>query len=233
MPIATCPRCDTKLDVDDADLGYKVECPQCQSIFPAIAESVKGRRGGSRRRYDDDDDFDPDEEYRRRDTLDPRHRTRDLQRAEATISKPADGMIWTAAITIVLGLIAAGIMGAIGWGKVNNGVMQQDEEDGYELLAYAFIFGIISPIYHILILIGAQKAKRLEGTSWGTMSAIMGIGTIILCSPCIIVSCISTGYGIWLLVAMSKPEVKKAIRWNAQPPPRHRGSPLEDDDAPR
>jgi hypothetical protein len=230
MPIVQCPRCQSELDVEDADIGHKVECPQCQAIFPAIIDDDRGwRKRDDRPRYDEE--YDPDDEYRRRNELDPRDRTRDLMRAEALIAKPANGLIWTAGITIILGLIAAGIMAVLGMDKMNGGVAQQG--DGVALLFYAFAFGIISPIYHGVMLVGAQKAKRLEGSGWPMAAAIMGISTIVLCGPCTIVSCFSTGYGIWMLVTMSKPEVKKALRWNKQAPPRHRGSPLEDDDAPR
>jgi predicted Zn finger-like uncharacterized protein len=229
MPIVQCPRCQSELDVDEADIGHKVECPQCQAVFPAILDDDRGwRRRNDRPSYGNE--YDPDDEYRRRDEYDPRDRTHDLQRAEAMIAKPANGLIWTAGITIVLGLIGAGIMAVLGIEMVNNGGIGQ-QGDGVALLFYAFCFGILSPIYHLVMLVGAQKAKKLEGSGWPTAAAIMGISTIALCGPCTIVSLFATGYGIWMLVTMSKPEVKRGLRWNAMAPPRHRGSPLEDDDA--
>jgi predicted Zn finger-like uncharacterized protein len=207
MPIVQCPRCRAELDVDDADLGHKVECPQCQAVFPAVLDDDR-----SWRRNDLDD---REDEYRRRDELDPRNRTRDLERAEAVISKPANGLIWTSAITIVLGLILAGILGVVGYDKVENG-RGMDRDKGVEFIVYAVFAGIVSPIWHLVMLVCAQKAKKLEGTGTAITAGILGIVTFVTCGPCTILSIFAMSYGIWLIVAVSKPEVKRALRWSKE-----------------
>ena len=35
MPVVSCPSCSAKVQIEDRDLGYDVECPYCQKIFPA------------------------------------------------------------------------------------------------------------------------------------------------------------------------------------------------------
>lgn len=39
MPVTRCPHCRTELEIDDADFGYRVQCPACQSAFTPEAES--------------------------------------------------------------------------------------------------------------------------------------------------------------------------------------------------
>lgn len=33
MPVARCPRCESPVTIDDADLGHHVECPTCRAVF--------------------------------------------------------------------------------------------------------------------------------------------------------------------------------------------------------
>ncbi len=73
VEIAPCPGCQARLSVATADLGVDVECPHCQTIYPAvrpgqqplpkaekrIADVVESITPRSKRPRDDDDDERP------------------------------------------------------------------------------------------------------------------------------------------------------------------------------
>lgn len=40
MPVVHCPHCRTELDLDDVDVGYRVQCPACHSAFtPEVTDA--------------------------------------------------------------------------------------------------------------------------------------------------------------------------------------------------
>ncbi len=73
VEIAPCPGCQARLSVATADLGVDVECPHCQTIYPAVRPSqqplpkaekrdavvVESNTPRSKRPRDDDDDERP------------------------------------------------------------------------------------------------------------------------------------------------------------------------------
>jgi hypothetical protein len=230
----TCPKCSRPLRVPDKLMGQAVKCPSCLEQFTATAEMCGQpptpigkeafrppaesplsrddleRRAADDDRYrsgdvppraappslpprlddDEDDDFTDDRAYRR-----GRRRELALER----VSGPANGLIAVGIIGIIMTVIGflANVI------QVANPGPGQAPEDA----AVAFVSTPIALVTSILVLIGAQKMRRLE--SYGMAKAAAIIAMIPCISPCCI---LGLPFGIQAFNALNDPDVKDAFR---------------------
>jgi hypothetical protein len=239
MPIQlTCPACDRPLRVPDDLIGKDVKCPSCLNQFVATAAGITpssappeetyraaaeqptlpqpGVEAATQRtdafratelqptlpgrlpRLDDyEDDDDDDYPIRRR-------RRPDFESIRIRVSGPANGLMAVG----IIGIVISALVGVLMVAQI--GAMGAGGRDGSEM---AQLFGIpMNLVVSIIILIGAQKMKKLE--SYGFAKAAAIIAMIPFVSPCCL---LGLPFGIQSLNALNEPEVKAAFDARTMP----------------
>ena len=219
-----CAGCRGAVQVGVEDLGHTVECPLCGEKFRAVEETrsesprdSKRRRAPNRseRFEDDDEDYDNDGNYggrRRR-----RYREEDkgyiLDTARSAIAWPANGLMWTGIVMLVLYLL-----GSIG--LLIAGILKLDSPNRYErddaivLFIFSAVVLVFGGAHGFFMALSGYKMKRLRSVGWGYTAASIGIATIGLSHPCFPTTWAAVAFGIWAIVALNKREVKDAIAIN-------------------
>jgi hypothetical protein len=131
--------------------------------------------------------------------------------ARAKVSGPATGIMVTAVLGIIMGVIAL-LLNLIGVGAGAAGAM--GAFDGGEDAIFAFGQGIVGMIQSlvgivvgIICVIGSNKMRNLESYSFSLASAIL---VMIPCvSPCCL---IGLPIGIWAVTVLNDPFVKSSFR---------------------
>jgi hypothetical protein len=227
MPAFRCPRCDTAIQVEEADWGYEVECPVCRAIFTPGADRPAPR---TRRHFQDEDEED---EYDR-----PSRRRRAV--APEELIEEARRIVFLPALCSSIACILAILLHTLGLVLIlvnpqmlkNNpflpkGGMAPPPEIMLGIKAFMILYGLVA-------LAGTFSMMRLRSRPFVMVSMIMQL------LPCLDWCCIGTmPFAIWGLVVLSRPEVRKGFdaasrqrdRGQSRPPERdHRGYDDEDDD---
>jgi len=128
--------------------------------------------------------------------------------AQKIIARPAAGLMWTGAICTVLSIIVGvglTIAAFLNSNTVGNATI---------LLIYAGFVGGFGSIYHLLLAVAGYKMKQLRGKGWFRAGGILGIASIVICGILFPSTWAAVTYGIWALIALSKPDVQDAIAFN-------------------
>jgi len=217
MATVQCPDCRSILELDDSDLGRKVQCGSCQAVFNAeeMDDSRAPRRRTerdrpSRRRDDDDDDrpgrrrseearYDDEDRPRRRRNIRDDERGDDLEDARRDVAAPATTMLVFAIVFMVIGAIAT-LANLAQLGGPNGGPQANGNNPALNAVS-----AVVTTIWGMVIAIGAYQMKTLKSHGWAMTAAIMGM---IPCSGC----CLFTlPVGIWMLTVLNKPHVKDSF----------------------
>lgn len=220
MPqLIKCPRCERQLRVPEELLDREVKCPSCGVNF--LVESARGDKPAPRpedkptaRQEDvairesvqppgspsaapEADVYDDDDEVRR-----PSRAVMD------EISNVSTALMITGILDLCLAVCGVGanvFLTVIGVAEGGNG-----NQPDAALNAFSGVFGIaqglVGVLLGVLIIVGAQKMKRLESYGLAMTSAII---SVVPCHGC----CLwGLPIGIWALVVLGKPEVKAAFK---------------------
>jgi hypothetical protein len=220
--IINCPSCQRQLLLPEELHGRQVRCPHCEHAFtaqgpeqgvPPPPESIRPAPDPERpwtppreqeydrpgpRREDDEDDYEGGRWY---------HREGRFSRGAAldAVSGPATALIVTGWISLALGLVGLCFnlvqLGAVGAGARN----YQDAEAALVFGPIGILLRFVGLTLSILIIVGANKMKRLE--SYG-MAMAASVIAMLPCHGCCI---LGLPFGIWSVVVLSKPEVKDAF----------------------
>jgi hypothetical protein len=129
-------------------------------------------------------------------------------RPSSLVQAPAIALIAVAALAIILGLL--GLLGDIF--LYSSGAIDQleAENDGpiseYTQIIVRSIWGGILVVAACFVLYGAIQMKRMR--SYGIALAAAIVAAIPMLGPCCIVG---IPFGIWAIVVLTKPEVKRAF----------------------
>jgi len=221
-PSVACPECARKLKVPPSLLGRKVKCPACAAVFVAEdpasepvdeiiddlevvdetsprPRAVQGSARPKRRpRREVDDDDDQEDDY---DTPRPRRRKRGSRaRAASAVAGPAIGLI----IVGTLGIVAAILSILFNLTRPDPPPNALAASGSYKVGTYIGMF--VTTCWSVAVLYGGIKMKGLEDSRNARAAAILAM------VPCSLAWVIGLPCGIWALVALSKPEVKRAFR---------------------
>ena len=120
------------------------------------------------------------------------------------VSGPAIGLM----ITAILGILFQ--TGRLVWGNIGASVLASQPDIPPAFVALFGRLGLATSLLGIMmgvvILIGALKMKKLEGYGFAMAASILAMIPCI--SPCCLVG---LPIGIWALVVLSKPEIKRAF----------------------
>lgn len=204
--------------MEDQYLGREVECGDCRAAFVARAEDRPARPADGyrpvRRRSvarDDEDEGDGAAERPRRqrdedDEYDDRPRRRKRRRYEEDEETARAALLGPG-----IGLIVIGVLGLV-WGLFNFVVVlthqpppNQQNDTAYKLGYYGA--GIVQPIWAMLSMGGGVAMLCRKGYPMAMTGAIT---TMVPCSLCC-VTVLPLGFGIWALVTLLRPEIKRAF----------------------
>ena len=212
MPIeSNCPACGTKVRIPQKLLGKSVKCPKCLTVFtaeepdPGFEEVVENdprpARPSRSRRPAPVDDYDEDryeEEY------DPRPRRRGGRQRAAEAVRPAAIALTIAGgvglfYAIVNGLLVLGGNKFARLGPAGNAAHDAGQQIGIVCgIGLTFLWGIIVPYAGIMMM------------NLRSYSSVM-IGVIFAMLPCNAGCLLGLPFGIWALVVLNRPEVKRAF----------------------
>ena len=238
MFVARCPKCATELDVDDADRGHRVSCPECASNFlaesppllPPTKTVVAAKRVSASRRWNDDSDYVNDTAIPPRHWLDREddHGPDPLRIVRRELAWPANGLIWTGWVGFLL-LIVGGFLFAI------NGYfdMHSPYSNGVRpifFLAFGAVAATLGSMFFVVIASGAGQMKRVRNRGQAITTAVFGLLTLLTCTVPFPVAAVGTGpgalmlipvglllalpaagFGLWALVVLNRPEVVEAF----------------------
>ncbi len=216
--VVTCPECNGKVGVLEADLGHDMRCPLCDKVFTATLGGLppraprrdddedpswrRSRSGDSRRssRYDDKDEY--DRPRRRRSRYDDDSPGELVANAKRECSASGIGIIIIGVITILTGLLrfGIGVVGAgVGAGAGDEGVMMVIN------LAYG-VYSLVVGAFWVYAGIQLKEAKMYGLCMVGcVMALIPGV------SPCCILGLI---FGIMGIVKLNDSRVKRGFDAN-------------------
>ena len=133
-------------------------------------------------------------------------RTINATAAAQQVSGPATGLI----VTAILGFVVQGFFVLVNVFGLSLGFLDTSP-DAMAINLFSGTMGLFTNVVGIaigvVILLGAQKMKKLESHGWAMASSILALAPCI--SPCCVVG---LPVGIWSLVVILKPEVKGAFR---------------------
>src|SRR5262249_9746071 len=145
----------------------------------------------------------------------PRRRRRpSTSQAREMVSGPATGLLVTGILGIVTQVcgLAGNVMiasGALPAGpQFQGGAQQQQQQQMMNMSSgvIGIVMGFVGLVLSVVIIMGAQRMKRLESYGFVMTSAILA--AIPCISPCCLVG---LPVGIWALVVLNKPEVNSAF----------------------
>src|SRR5262245_49792592 len=223
MPtIIRCPSCTRSLALPDDLAGQQVKCPSCETTFtaeaapaepplpsrsplPPLPEGAYGEepvpppglpqapppsREERYGRWEDDDDYRVE-------------RRASQEEARRAVSAPATALQVVGWLLIAGGILVmvcgcVGLAGEMGRGRPNRNA---DAEAAMGMVIFAMM-ALAYLVLGMLIVMGASRMKRLESYGWGMAASILAIvsGGIL-----------GIAFGIWALVALNRPEVKRAF----------------------
>jgi hypothetical protein len=214
MPVARCPRCDSPVTIDDADVGYDVECPTCRAVF--AADEVLGppvvRRSGRPRPEDDDEDEDR-----------PRRRAH----PEDVIAEARGAVLVPGILVAIVAFIGIGLA-ALDLAMIAMLGPQQFQQQLQQQMAALPGFGNAGPVLPAEVLIGvrvfvllwestilAGAVCMIRGKAYGFARTAMMMRLI----PCAGMCCIlGLPVGAWALVVLGRPDVRAGFALAAQGP---------------
>jgi len=234
MPVVSCPSCNAKVQIEDHDVGYDVECPYCQKVFPGkvsrsssppparrpdpepedtdpyafgdkpMKPKMPRRPSGSR--YDDDNDEDDRYDYR------PRRRSRyedDYRSDEEVIEDAKAAVFMPAIINIIISIIALLFhIADLAFILLNPQAMKNNPFGGGPPPAMEVVIGgkIFIFLCIFITLAGTFSMMRLKNRTLAMIAMVMQI------LPCSGLCCIlGLPFGIWGIVALNKPEVTEGF----------------------
>jgi predicted Zn finger-like uncharacterized protein len=217
-----CPECDATLRVPDSLLGKTVKCPKCQTTFTAELGEPEEReeivrelppaaaaRHRPRLSEEGEEGSPPEEED---DERPRRRRRRSSAAAESAVLGPAISLMVTGGFGIIAA-IAYLIFQIVNLRQAGKAFSSGQAPPGYELgltLGKVFVFIIIplGIIWGIVLLVGGLRMKNLQSFGLAMTSCILAILPFNCC--CLL----GLPIGIWGLVALNNPAVKKAFARN-------------------
>jgi|GEM_PF-2285625 len=211
----TCPSCGEMIAVADEHRGWTMRCPICQGQFQAGESSAptastpprwKATRSGPPRApeaaHEDDQDNDHDDDL---DDL-PIARAR-VNREEAI--RVVSGPSWFLEIMAWLHMVGIGLCAAfmviVGLDANQNG---GGNDDDVGLIVFVAVLTVIMLPYFAVMAYGARKMRSLSNFSWAMASSILGTVGLALCGCGGI---LMAAAGIWALVVINRPEIRRAF----------------------
>jgi len=189
-----CPACKVVLEIERKELGSKVTCGDCRSVF--FAESYDPNRPdptramttlhqeSRRRRFEEN--YDEDES--------------DL--SSRTIQSHAKGLYYTG----IGGLVLSPILG-LGYCLLA-GILNAKAGESFALLVSGVMATVGGCLYFLTMTVAAAKSDR--STNWAYTAAILGTASIVLCGPCLPVTWAAFPYGILLLLALNRQSSRRS-----------------------
>lgn len=205
MVTVQCPTCGERLELDDRHLGREVECGACRAEFIARAETTTRP---ARPRYDDpDEDFDDSEDDRPRRPRTRRERDADDLADGAARVKPAAVALVAVSVLGLLYRIADTAFIAVNgppalpppFGPPPGG----PAPPGFFIGMYLGIGAVLT--LTVVALAGATQMLRLRSYTLAVTAAVV---SIVPCTGCCL---LSMPVGIWALVVLLNPQVKRAF----------------------
>ena len=210
MPTVSCPSCGRALEVDDAYRDWTVRCPHCATEFvPADVAPAPYEA-------DDRDDDYYDDRPRRRRRRDP---DRDAWEREEAIRRVHGPGTWLEICGWLGGLLlAGGAVLRIGAAVVlaNNPPPNAPPNQIAELVFGGVMSGLGALPYTVVMVVGGRKMRALSGYGWAMTASVVAISSFFLC-PCVCVCAFPpVGFGIWGVVTLSNPLVRRAFEDRAR-----------------
>lgn len=192
MARVRCPKCQTLLDLDDADLGQDVECAECTAVF--VAEAVPRRPT----RRDEDDEGDRKALRRRL----RRERREEREYAHSLVRPPAIALL----ISIAIGLLWR--VADMTYMVVTGGTpfVQAGPADGDESITIGAIIGTVTTVlFSPLIVVACLQMMKLRMHKLAITACVLSL------TPC--AGCFLIGFpiGVWGLVILNRTDVRDAF----------------------
>ncbi len=192
MSTVNCPSCGREIEVEDAYRDWTVRCPHCNHEF--VPNQPLHREEP---RDEPEDDFDEpvygyDENPYRED-------------AARLVAGPALWLEicgWGGALLTAIG---CALLVLLGLEEMNN---NRRGGDGEMFLFFSFCLGVFGIPYSIVMGLGGRHMRRFSSRGWAMAGAILGVAAVPLFGVC---GVIQTGIGIWALVTLEKPVVRRAF----------------------
>lgn len=206
MPTVNCPSCGRVLEVDDTYCDWTVRCPHCATEFvpaevaPELTDRNRRDDGGNslrprRRRHDPDR-----EEWERREAV-------------ALVHGPGT---WLEVCGWLGGLLlAGGGLVRIAYGAAIGNNAPPGEAEG--AIAGGVVSALLALPYTIVMVVGGRKMRALSSFGWAMTASVAGIASFfLLCCVCVC-AFFPVGFGIWGLVVLNNPLVRRAFEQNQAP----------------
>jgi hypothetical protein len=186
MATVYCPACEEELELDDAYRDWTVRCPHCGREF------VPTDPGRGRDERAEEEEFDDDYVYG--------YQGGAREEALAVVKGPGLALELTGWATVVLTAIGA-LIAVVA-------TLSDRNADTEGMLCVGCCAAAFLLPYSLAVALGGRHMRHLTSRGWAMTAAIMSVLAIPL-GGCLGV--VHGGLGIWALVALEKPVVRRAF----------------------
>lgn len=136
--------------------------------------------------------------------------TEPLPDARRKVAGPAIALIVASAISLLFLLLSLAFSAWLVFSGVADEMRQPPGMSKESQVVIRMIWNVMMQVTHVLILLGAIRMRRLKSPTLSRMSCILAV--IPCLGPCFL---LGIPFGIWGLVVMNDPEVRRAFEAGA------------------
>jgi hypothetical protein len=211
MTTVQCPTCNVSLGVPPELLGKTIRCGKCQGLFEAVATAAQPALPPAPRTLEEREQGDGSrDDWRRWPSM---YREDAMRR----VLVPAMLLLISGILYLLMGLGAAAlaVVGLMSMMEPQP-VPAEDDMTGVFLVVLGSATALICFCCAPFVIISSQKLKSLTSPGWARAATILGMGmgiiTFLACWP-LGIACLALG--IWTLVVVNDPSVKRVLKANA------------------
>jgi hypothetical protein len=189
MATFPCPSCARPLEAEDTYRDWTVRCPHCAAEF--VPEQAARGAFDARR-------ADPDGAARDRD--------------EARLRVFGPGLClelcgWLFGFLIEVGAFVRVIDALV---LLNNPNRRNPNGPPELMLALGLTFGFLGLPYALVLIVGGRKMRALDGRGWAVAASLGALGSFLLLYVLCACAFVPMLFGVWGLVALNAPVVRRA-----------------------
>lgn len=186
MSTVYCPHCEEELELDDAYRDWTVRCPHCEREF------VPGGPARGRPAPEEEGEEELDDGY--------------VYGYQGAAREEARALVSGPGLALELCGWATFALATVGCLVLVFATMDDPNGDAEGMLCCGCVSGVFALPYSLVVALGGRHLRKLTSRGWAMTAAILALIGFTSC-----LGVVHGALGVWALVAMEKPVVRRAF----------------------